>query len=143
MSNYLFFLIPPLAIAAFVGFFSLVVKGLAMAGWQRLAKHYQVASVPPGAVFRLGHATVGGIRYRGAVKAGATSEGLSLATGFPFGAGHQPMLIPWSAIGPARVKQQLWLTSYETQVQTPTGSVSLTFASNDLAEAAKPWLKLA
>ncbi|HEX8328070.1 MAG TPA: hypothetical protein VF629_11060 [Hymenobacter sp.] len=143
MSNYLFLLLPPLALAAFVGFFSLIVKGLAVAGWQRLAKHYRVAALPPGPTFRLSLATVGGVRYRGAVKAGATAEGLSLATGFPFGTGHAPMLIPWSAIGPVHVRQMLWLTSYETEVQTPTGTVGLTFASNDLMEAAKPWLKMA
>ncbi|HEX8506602.1 MAG TPA: hypothetical protein VF630_14660 [Hymenobacter sp.] len=143
MSNYWFLLIPPLAIAAFVGFWCLIVKGLAVAGWQRLAAHYQVASLPPGPRFRLGHASVGGIRYRGAITAGATAEGLAMAVGFPFGIGHAPLLVPWAAVGPVEAKQALWMTSYETSIQTPASSVAFSFSSQELLQAAKPWLHVA
>ena len=141
--NYYFLLIPPLALAGFVGFWCLIVKMLALAGWQRLATHYRVDRLPAGPLFRLGQASVGGIRYRGAMRAGVSAEGLALATGFPFGVGHPPLLIPWSAFGPVRGKTSFWMTSYETSIQTPTSSVALNFASQDLIEAVKPWLRVA
>ena len=125
------------------GFWCLIVKVLAPAGWQRLAAHYQVARLPAGPLFRVGQASVGGVRYRGAVQAGASAGGLALATGFPFGVGHPPLLVPWAAIGPVHGKKSLRMTFYETTIQTPTGSVSLSFFSQDLAAALWSWLRVA
>lgn len=143
MNNYVL-LIPPLGLAFFVGLWCLVVKVLAMSGWQRLATHYQVDRLPAVPMFRLGQASVGGIRYRGAMQAGASAEGLSLKTGFPFGIGHPPLLIPWSAIGPLQAETSLWMTFYSTEIQTGAGgSLTFTFTSNDLLEAARPWVQLA
>ena len=92
--NHYFLLIPPLALAAFVGFWSLTVRMLTLAGWQRLATHFEVACLPVGLQFRLAQASVGGVRCRGAMKAGASVEGLALETGFPYGIGHPALLIP-------------------------------------------------
>lgn len=142
--NYLFLLIPPLALAAFVGFWCLIVKGLAVAGWQRLATQYRVAGLPAGPRVRLSQASVGGVRYRGAITAGALPEGLALATGFPFGVGHPPLLIPWSACGPFRAEQSLWMTFYTTEIRTSgDNTLTFTFASEKLLEAARPWISLA
>ena len=142
--NYYFLLIPPLVLAFFVGLWCLIVKGLARAGWQRLATHYEVGSLPAVPLFRLGQASVGGVRYRGAVKAGASPEGLVLATGFPFGVGHAPLLVPWSAIGMFRPETSLWMTFYSTKIQTGDGgSLTFTFTGNDLLAAARPWVRLA
>ena len=142
MSCYLL-LISPLAIAASVGFWCLIVKMLALAGWQRLATHFQVARLPAGPLFRLAQASVGGVRYRGVMKAGASAEGLALKTGFPFGVGHPPLLVPWSAVGAIGAEKFLWMTTYSASIQTGNGnSVAFTFASNDLLAAARPWIRL-
>ncbi|MBF9237923.1 hypothetical protein I2I05_11005 [Hymenobacter sp. BT683] len=141
--NYYFLLIPPLALAAFVGFWCLVVKLVALGGWQRLAAQYRVAALPPGPQFRLGQASVGGVSYRGAMQAGASAEGLALSTGFPFGTGHPPLLIPWSAFGPFHSEQSLWMTFYTTAIQTGAGNtLTFKFASKDLIAAARPWIRV-
>lgn len=136
-------LVLPLFLAVFVGFWCLVVKMLALAGWQRLATHFQVPASPPGSLFRLSRASVGGISYKNAIKAGASPAGLTLTTGFPFGIGHAPMLIPWFAVGPFQTEKFLWQTTYKTTIQTPTSTVSLSFADEDLIKAAQPWIRIA
>ena len=142
--NYYLLLIPPLGLAFFVGLWCLIVKGLALAGWQRLATHYAVPQLPAVPLFRLGQASVGGVRYRGAIRAGASPEGLVLATGFPFGVGHAPLLVPWSAIGAFRTETSLWMTFYSTEIQTGhSGSIPFTFMGNELLAAAQPWVRLA
>jgi hypothetical protein len=138
--NYWWLLLIPLGLGAFVGFWCLVVKLLALAGWQQLAQ-FRVASLPPGPRFRLAQASVGGVSYKGAIEAGVSPAGLALATGFPFTIGHPPLLIPWSALGPLRAHKLLWLTSYATSVHTSdSSSVTLRFASEELLAAARPWL---
>ena len=68
---------------------------------------------------------------------------MALTTGFPFGIGHAPMLIPWSAFSPFQTEKFLWQTTYRTTIQTPASTVSLSFSDEDFLNAARPWIRLA
>ena len=134
----------PLAPLAFIAFWCLLVKGLALAGWQRLATHFQVPELPPGKQFSLTDATVSGIRYKNAIMASVSGAGLGLRTGFPFRIGHEPLLIPWAALSALKAEKTFWFTTYSTTVQAPSGStISLRFGSEEVVAAARPWLPLA
>ncbi|QNH61049.1 hypothetical protein [Hymenobacter sediminicola] len=132
----------PLALGGFVLFWCLVVKLIALMGWQRLANYFRAAVPLPGSMFTLAQASVGGMSYRNALEAAVMEQGLALQTGFLFKIGHPPLLIPWSAIGPFKAKTFLWTTVYSTTVQTPAGSVELRFVSPYLIEAARRWVEV-
>ena len=141
MSLHLLWILP-LAVGGFVLFWCLVVKLLALMGWQQLALHFRAAAPLPGGGFTLAQASIGGVSYRNALEAAVSAQGLALQTGFLFRVGHPPLLIPWSAIGPFRAKSFLWTTTHSTTVQTPAGTVELSFVSPYLIEAARRWTEV-
>ncbi|MCB2407915.1 hypothetical protein [Hymenobacter lucidus] len=142
--NYWLLLLIPLALAGFIGFWCLVVKLVALMGWQKLANHFQTASRPPGSWFGLGQAYIGSMKYQSVLEAAATPAGLALASGFPFGTGHPPLLIPWDALEPVEGEKMLWLTSYTTHIRTgDSGTTRFSFTSPELAAAIRPWLPVA
>jgi hypothetical protein len=141
--NYYFLLLIPVGIGFFIGFWCLVVKMISLVAWQPLARHFAVAELPAGPRFGLGQARLGFVSYRGAVSAAVTPEGLGLAAVSLFRVGHQPLLIPWSALGPFRAEKVFWTTFYTTQIRTSTTAhTKLTFNNSDIVAAARPWLQV-
>lgn len=139
--KYSLLLLIPLALAGFAGFWCLVVKLVALMGWQTLASHFQTPSQPSGSWFGLGQAYIGSMKYQGVLQGAATPAGLALASGFPFRTGHPPLLIPWVAFGPFRGEKFLWTTTYTTCVSTAgAGSTRLSFTNPELLAAARPWV---
>ncbi|MDO7876691.1 hypothetical protein Q5H93_18240 [Hymenobacter sp. ASUV-10] len=134
-------LLIPLAPFLFVGFWCLICQLIARQAWRQLATHYLATTHPPGQSFGLGQATVGGVRYKNAVRASVSPQGLGLAVLFFFRAGHPPVLIPWAALGPLRAETSLWATFYTTTIQLPTGElIPLQFSADALAAALRPQL---
>lgn len=139
--NYYYLLFIPLGLAAFVGFWCLVVKLISLMAWQQLATSFRVAALPPGPQWPLGHARLGIVSYKNALNMVVTPQGLGLAPGALFRIGHPPVLVPWSAVGPFQAKKSLWLTYYTTPIRTPAGgSIALSFSNPHLLEAARPWI---
>ena len=136
--NNSFFLVPLgilLGLGGFAALWFVVMKMLALPGWQRLAQ-YQDPRPPGGPRIWLGRATLGGIHYKNVISASIQAEGLALKPLFLFRIGHAPLLIPWSAMGPMRTRQVLWSTMYTTDIRTDArGSVPFSFVSDELATA--------
>lgn len=109
-------IVPVLAIGLvfplfFIGLFVLIVFIIAnTSGWTRLAKHYAFQGSFTGTKWQMQSARIGLSRYRGCLTVGTNSEGLYLATSFPFSFGHSPLFIPWSDI--TIVEQQEWPSKY-------------------------------
>ena len=96
-----------------------------------------------GAAFSPGAGQRGRRAGGGAFKAEASAAGLALETWFPFGVGHPPLLVPWSAVGTIGAEKLLWVTTCSASIQIGNGnSMVFTFASNDLLAAARPWVRL-
>lgn len=134
-------LLIPLAPLLFIGFWCLICQFIARQAWRKLAAHYPATGHPPGQSFWLGQAIVGGIRYKNAVRASITPQGLRLAVLFFFRPGHPPVLIPWAALGPLGTEAAFWTTFHTTTIQLPTGdALPLLFSRDDLATALQPWL---
>ena len=140
--NYDLLWIIPLAIGGFVAFWSLIVKLVSFLGWQQLAGPFRTESLPSGPQFRVQQARVGVANYKG-LTASVSAEGLGLRVGFPFQIGHPPVLIPWAAFGPFSAEKFLWVTFYTTTVRTgDTSTSNLSFVSQGLIDAARPWIRV-
>jgi hypothetical protein len=133
----------PSFMVVFGAFWCFIAKGLSLLAWGRLASEY-LAPDPVGlpVQIRIARAKLGVVSYKGAIKAGASLQGLALRAAWLFGVGHPPLLIPWSAIAPIRTHKVLWTTYYSTTIEVSSGQVDFQFSDSELAQALRPWLRM-
>lgn len=130
---------------------------IALQGWRRLARHFRAHHAPvpaksetlwfESATFRnVGEAGTGA-QYRGVllVDAGPAGIGLSVLPFFRFG--HPALFIPWAAIGPAQMQQELfgWSTYHTLHISLPDNSagVEMQVVSSRLLDRIEAYQQLA
>jgi hypothetical protein len=102
-----------------------------------------VAGMPPGLRFWLTYLGLDWMQYAGlgVVRATVAAEGLGLRVLFLFRAGHPPLLLPWSVLGPVVATRSWGRTRYEVAVRVnERRSVRLRFRDQRLYTAMQPWL---
>jgi len=115
---------------------------LSYGGWQQLATHYRVTTLPAEAEGSLlGYAKVGWVSYKNVLRVGACREGLALSVSFLFRPFHPPLLIPWQAVGSIQSTTFLWSTTYSVALSTG-GATSevLKFTSSAFLATLQPWV---
>ena len=93
-----------LVVGSLAFLFYLMVVVAWLSGWSRLARTYRAAARPSGAAIRFQSARFGWVDYSGCVTFIPTESGLHISMMPPFGPGHRPLFIPWSAM--THVKSQ-------------------------------------
>lgn len=110
-----------LAIAGFLGFWHVLLTGIArFGGWGKLADRF-VATVQPtdGKLYRAQSMNIGMTNYNGCIWMRVTARGLYLSVLFPFRPGHPPLLIPWHVITHVTEKKRLGFTTYVLDIGQP------------------------
>ena len=117
-----FFLVSFLAVM----FYLMVVVGW-LSGWSRLARTYRAEAKPTGEAIRFQSARLGWVDYSGCVTFVPTESGLHISMLPPFGPGHRPLFVPWSAMTHVKSHDKKWYgprsTTVSIDVQLPVQAV--------------------
>lgn len=92
-----------------------------LAGWHRLAQHFEAKSPPVGHRHWIESGKVGWVSYNNCLTIHAGPDGLHLATWLPFRFGHPPLLIPWRELRNVG-SHKIWLLGewLKLEVGSPT-----------------------
>lgn len=142
MEKYLWILIPLAFPVVFIPFWCFVCFIISLvSGWNTLAREFQTTQKPEGKTFFSQRAMLNGARYNHVLNVTPAPQGLHLNLMSLFRAGHPPLLIPWSKLGPFSSRQILWLTANSTTISTGAGGkVVLTLFDQKVVDAISGYL---
>ena len=123
-------LAPLAAAGGFVALWLGVSFGISGMGWRAFAMRYPSTSVPSGPFYTAWSARFSSIlaSYRNVVRVAFLPEGIHFSVFFPFRAGHDPFMLPWSSVKRAEHRQGLIGGRYEIEIDDPAGHISLWLA---------------
>ena len=105
-------------------------------GWKKIAERYRATGRPEGERYRWRSMQIRPfMNYNGGLEVTLSRQGVYLVPFAMFRMGHEPLLIPWSCVGPLEEKSVLFFKGYMLPIEAAGKSLRLY-----LPAAAKEWL---
>jgi hypothetical protein len=104
---------------------------IAKMGWSALAAAHGTTFKPAGPRHTARHARFAGLLagYNNVVRVAFLPQGAHFSVAFPFMAGHQPFLLPWSSLAREALEPAWFGERYVVEFDDPGGRVRLRFAA--------------